>query len=69
MSVHHQSDLLRSGQHHHARFAENFGRGLFGQDRARFCHHPRLDLIPVDQINGYTFIQNNRDGAGSVPAG
>jgi hypothetical protein len=27
------------------------------------CHHPRLDLIPlVDQINGYTFIRNNRDG-------
>ena len=26
-------------------------------------HHPRLDLIPlVDQINGYTFIRNNRDG-------
>ena len=36
----------------------------FSSDRSRvLCHHPRLDLIPlVDEINGYTFIQNNRDG-------
>ena len=36
----------------------------FSSDRSKvLCHHPRLDLIPlVDQINGYTFIRNNRDG-------
>lgn len=67
MSVHHQSDrLLRSGRHRPCPVcARNSDADCsFSQDRARvLCHHPRLDLIPlVDQINGYTFIRNNRDG-------
>ena len=67
MSVHFHSDRpLRSGRH---RPCPVCGRVKdsdcsFTPDRAKvFCHHQRVDLIPlVDQINGYTFIQNNRDG-------
>ena len=67
MTVHAHSDrLLRSSRHRPCPVCGRVSDAdcSFNQDRTTvLCHHQRLDLIPlVDEVNGYTFIQNNRDG-------